>query len=198
GGAMKGTEWNARVDQLKRHRPNLKTAELPSNVAYRVFMRTDKPPFSDVRVRRAISLAIDRREIIDAVADGVGQVNGAVPVALREWALPVDQLGDGARYYRHDPAEARRLLAEAGHPRGFSTVMDFTNYGSSFMDDAIALILKDLKAVGIDARLNTKEYGAYIATSATGNYDAMYYGATPFLDPDSYLFTNYFPGHPRN
>src|SRR5262249_19749360 len=78
-----------------------------------------------------------------------------------------------------------------------ASVMDFNNYGSTFMDDAIALILKDLKAVGIDTRLNQKEYGAYIATSATGNYEAMYYGATPFLDPDNYLFTNYFPGHPR-
>jgi len=197
-GAIARTDWNAMKEQLKRHRPGLRTAELPSNVVYRVFMRTDKPPFSDVRVRRAISLAINRQEIIDGVADGAGRLNGAVPVALREWALPVDQLGEGARYYRYDPAEARRLLAEAGYPRGFASVMDFNNYGSTFMDDAIALILKDLKAVGIDTRLNQKEYGAYIATSATGNYEAMYYGATPFLDPDNYLFTNYFPGHPRN
>jgi peptide/nickel transport system substrate-binding protein len=197
-GAINRTDWNAMGDQLKRHRPGIRTAESPSNVVYRVFMRTDKAPFSDVRVRRAISLALNRQEIIDAVADGVGRLNGAVPVAFRDWALPVDQLGDGARYFRHDPIEARRLLAEAGYPRGFSSVMDFNNYGSSFMDDAIALILKDLKSVGIDAKLNQKEYGAYISTSATGNYDAMYYGATPFLDPDNYLFTNYAPGHPRN
>src|SRR5262245_34433226 len=197
-GAINRTDWNAMKDQLKRHRPGLRTTEYPSNVVYRVFMRTDKPPFSDVRVRRAISLALNRKEIIDAVADGVGRLNGAVPVAFRDWALPVDQLGDGARWFRHDPAEARRLLAEAGYPRGFASVMDFNNYASSFMDDAIALILKDLKSVGIDAKLNTKEYGAYIATSATGNYEAMYYGATPFLDPDNYLYTNYAPGHPRN
>ncbi|PYN96030.1 MAG: hypothetical protein DMD91_22890 [Candidatus Rokuibacteriota bacterium] len=197
-GAINRTDWNAIKDQLKRHRPNLKTAELPSNVGYRVFMRTDKAPFSDVRVRRAISHALNRHELIAAVADGVGRLNAAVPAGLRDWALPVDQLGEGARYYRYDPSEARRLLAEAGYARGFSTVMDFNNYGQNFMEDAIALILKDLKAVGIDARLNVKEYGAYIATSATGNYEGMYYGATPFIDPDSYLFTNFFPGQPRN
>ena len=197
-GAINRTDWNAIKDQLKRHRPNLKTAELPSNVGYRVFMRTDKAPFSDVRVRRAISHALNRHELIAAVADGVRRLNAAVPAGLRDWALPVDQLGEGARYYRYDPSEARRLLAEAGYARGFSTVMDFNNYGQNFMEDAIALILKDLKAVGIDARLNVKEYGAYIATSATGNYEGMYYGATPFIDPDSYLFTNFFPGQPRN
>ncbi len=197
-GAINRTDWNTIKDQLKRHRPNLKTAELPSNVGYRVFMRTDKAPFSDVRVRRAISHAMNRQELIAAVADGVGRLNAAVPAGLQEWALPVDQLGDGARYYRHDPAAAKRLLAEAGYPRGFATVMDFNNYGSTFMDDAIQLILKDLKAVGIDTKLNQKEYGAYITATATGNYEAMYYGATPFVDPDNYLFTNYYPGHPRN
>ena len=197
-GAINRTDWNTIKDQLKRHRPNLKTAELPSNVGYRVFMRTDKAPFSDVRVRRAISHAMNRQELIAAVADGVGRLNAAVPAGLQEWALPVDQLGDGGRYYRHDPATAKRLLAEAGYPRGFATVMDFNNYGSTFMDDAIQLILKDLKAVGIDTKLNQKEYGAYITATATGNYEAMYYGATPFVDPDNYLFTNYYPGHPRN
>ena len=34
--------------------------------------------------------------------------------------------------------------------------------------------------------------------SATGNYEGMYYGATPFIDPDGYLFTNFYPGQPRN
>jgi peptide/nickel transport system substrate-binding protein len=197
-GAINRTDWNAMQTQLKRHRPGLRTAEYPSNVVYRVFMRTDKAPFSDVRVRRAISLAINRRAIIEAVADGTGWVNGAVPLAFRDWGLAIEHLGDGKSYYEHDPQEARRLLAEAGYPNGFASVMDFNNYGSSFMDDAIALILRQLKTVGIDARLNTKEYGAYIATSATGNYEAMYYGATPFLDPDSYLYTNFAPGHPRN
>ncbi|HMH53081.1 MAG TPA: ABC transporter substrate-binding protein [Candidatus Acidoferrum sp.] len=198
GGAINRTDWNAMREPLKRHRPGLRTAEHPSNVVYRVFMRTDKAPFSDVRVRRAISMAINRNALIDAVADGSGWLNGAVPLALGDWGLAVEHMGDAQPYYRHNPKEAQKLLAEAGHPGGFATVMDFNNYGSSFMDDAIALVLRDLKSVGIDAKLNRKEYGAYIATTATGNYEGMYYGATPFLDPDSSLYTNFAPGHPRN
>ena len=198
GGAINRTDWNAMQAKGRQHRPGLRTAEHPSNVVYRVFMRTDKAPFSDARVRRAISMAINRKGIIEAVAEGTGWLNPAVPLALGDWGLAIEHLGEGEKYYKLDHAEARRLLAEAGHPNGFATVMDFNNYGSSFMDDAIALILRDLKSVGVDARLNRKEYGAYIATTATGNYEGMYYGATPFLDPDSYLYTNFAPGHPRN
>ena len=54
--------------------------------------------------------------IIDATLEGVGVVNGPCPPRSRDWALPIDQLGEGARYYRHDPAEAKRLLAAAGYP----------------------------------------------------------------------------------
>ena len=80
-------------------------------------MRTDKPPFNDVRVRRAISHAIDRQGMIEAVWMR-GELPPAVAPGLAEWSLPIDQLGEGAKYYRYDPQEARRLLAEAGLSEG--------------------------------------------------------------------------------
>jgi peptide/nickel transport system substrate-binding protein len=162
-------------------------------------MRTDKAPFSDVRVRRAMSLAINRQRIIDAVAEGVGVFNPPVPAALKDWSLPVSQLGEAARYYRYDPGEAKRLLAEAGHPNGFQATVDFTTYGSTVLVDSAQLVLKDLKDVGIDAKLNQKEYGAYASTTVYGKYDSMAYGPqTPYLDPDNFLFGPYYPGHLRN
>ena len=149
---------------------------------------------------RAVSLALNRRDLIDAVADGVGVLNPpGLPAALREWALPLDQLGEGARYYQHDPAEARRLLAEAGYPRGFQTVMDFHNFGQTAFVDGVQLVIKYLKDVGIDAKLNQKEYGAFISSTELGKYEGMIYGpATPFLDADSFLATAYLPDSPRN
>jgi peptide/nickel transport system substrate-binding protein len=162
-------------------------------------MRPDRAPFSDVRVRRAMSHALNRQGLIEAVMEGGGIANGAVPAALKEWTLSVDQLGEGSRYYKFDPVEARRLLAEAGYPRGFSTVMDFHTFGSTLLVDAMQLVVKDFKDVGIEVKLNQKEYGAFISSTAVGNYEGIYFGpATPFLDPDSYLYTNYYPGHPRN
>ena len=61
------------------------------------------------------------------------------------------------------------------------------------------LLLKDLKTVGIDAKLDQKEYGAYQATCRVGKFDSMVYGPlTPFVEPDSFLFGQYYTGEPRN
>ena len=192
-------DWVQIKDNLRRRRPNLQTAEFPANVVNNLAMRTDKAPFNDVRVRRAMSMAIDRSAIVDATLEGVGVMNPAVPAGLKEWSIPLDQLGEGERYLRYDPAEAKKLLAEAGHPRGFPTTIDFATYGSTVLVDSVQLIIKYLKDVGIDAKLNTLEYGAYIARVLSGKHDSMVFGPyTPFLEPDGFLFFQYYPGESRN
>jgi ABC-type transport system substrate-binding protein len=186
-------------DALKPKRPNLRTAEFPANVMSHISMRTDQKPFSDVRVRQAMSLAIDRQGILDATAEGVGVFNPAVPAALRDWSLPIDQLGEGAKYFKHDPKEAKRLLAAAGYPNGFPASLCFTTYGSTVLVDSMQLVVKYLKDVGIDAKVDQKEYGAYIASCFVGKFDSMTYGPqTPFLEPDNFLFAQYYPGEPKN
>ena len=198
-GQINRTDWVQIKDGLKQKRPTLKTAEFPANVMSHISMRTDQKPFSDVRVRHAISHAIDRQGIIDAVAEGVGVYNAAVPAALKDWALPVDQLGEGAKYFKHDPAEAKRLLGAAGYPNGFQGTICFTTYGSTVLVDSMQIVLKNLKDVGINATLDQKEYGAYITSCFYGNFPSMTYGPqTPFLEPDSFLFGQYYPGEPRN
>src|SRR5262249_9477072 len=107
-GVIARTDWLQMRDTLKQRRPRLQTVEYPNAVMQHISMRTDKAPFSDVRVRRAMSLAINRQAIIDAVYEGVGVLNPPVPAALKEWSVPMDQLGEGAQYYKFDPAE--RLL----------------------------------------------------------------------------------------
>jgi ABC-type transport system substrate-binding protein len=198
-GIINRTDWVQIKDALKQKRPNLKTAEFPANVMSHISMRTDQKPFGDVRVRQAMSYAIDRQGILDATAEGVGVFNPpAVPAALKEWTLPIDQLGEGAKYYKHDPKEAKRLLAAAGYPNGFPATMCFTTYGSTVLVDSMELVVKYLKDVGIDARVDQKEYGAYAASCLLGKFDSMTYGPqTPFLDPDNFI-NQYVPGEPKN
>ena len=198
-GTINRVDWVQIKDTLKQRRPKLQTMEYASNQMSHIYMRTDKPPFNDVRVRRAISLAFNRQGLLDAVAEGVGVFNPAVPAALKDWALPVDQLGDGAQYYKFDPARAKKLLAEAGYPNGFQATISYATYGSTLQVDALQLLLKYMKDIGIEAKPIQQEYGAYISTTFYGKYESMAFGPqTPFLDPDNYLFGPYMPGELKN
>ncbi|HSE93349.1 MAG TPA: ABC transporter substrate-binding protein [Methylomirabilota bacterium] len=198
-GTINRTDWVQIKDTVKQKRPGIQTTEFPSNVMSHISMRTDQKPFSDVRVRHAISHAIERQGIIDATYEGVGVFNAAVPAALKDWAIPVNQLGEGAKYFKYDPAEAKRLLAAAGYPSGFPGTLCFTTYGSTVLVDQMQLVVKNLKDVGIEAKLDQKEYGAYITSCFYGKFDSMTYGPqTPFLEPDSFLYGQYYPGEPRN
>jgi peptide/nickel transport system substrate-binding protein len=161
-------------------------------------MRTDKPPFNDVRVRRAISLAVDRQAIIDAVYLK-GEPTPAISRGVPEWSPRIDQLGAGARYYQPDPREARRLLAEAGFPGGLKTQLSATpGYGSD-MTDALQLVARQLKESGINAEIKLQEYGAYMSTTFQGKYEGMAMG--PFSitwEPHSNLYGMYMPEQGRN
>ena len=198
-GSINRTDWVQIKETLKQKRPNLRTAEFPSNVETHISMRTDQPPFKDVRVRQAVSLAIDRQGMIDTSFEGAGNLNAAVPAGLVDWALPISQMGDSAKYFRHDPAEARRLLAAAGYPNGFAASLCFTTYGSTLLSDNAQLVLKDLKTIGITTKLDQREYGAFIASCYFGKFDSMTFGPqTPFLDPDNFLFGMHYPGEAKN
>jgi peptide/nickel transport system substrate-binding protein len=144
-----------------------------------------------VRVRRAISHAIDRQALIEA-AWVRGEPTPALARGLVEWSLPVDQLGEGAKYYQYDPEESRRLLAEAGFPNGFKTQLTATpGYGRDLLDDA-QLVQRFLKDVGIEAELKLQEYGAYVATTAQGKFEGLVRGPWGIAwEPDSPLYRGY-------
>jgi peptide/nickel transport system substrate-binding protein len=186
--------WSIRqqdVETIKKTHPQLTYQDFLSNVTGAIFMRNDMPPFSDVRVRRAISHAIDRQALIEAVWVR-GEVTPALARGLVEWSLPVDQLGEGAKYYQYDPKESRRLLAEAGFPNGFKTQLTASpGYGRDLLDDA-QLVQRFLKDVGIDAELKLQEYGAYVATTAQGKFEGLVRGPWGIAwEPDSPLYRGY-------
>jgi peptide/nickel transport system substrate-binding protein len=179
------------LDALKQSHAHLVYRDMVSIVPQAVAMRTDMPPFNDVRVRRAISHAIDRQGLIEAVW-GRGMPTAALAPGVREWSLAVDQLGPGAKYYQYDPTEARRLLAEAGYPKGFKTQLTVSNgFGRDIIDDA-QLIQRYLKDVGIEAELKIQEHGAYFATTMQGKFEGLV--RTPFgiaWQPDASLYRAY-------
>ncbi|MBI2217818.1 MAG: ABC transporter substrate-binding protein [Candidatus Rokubacteria bacterium] len=183
---------------VKEKRPNLRYVEFPSNVMTHVGMRIDKKPWDDIRVRRAMSMAVDRKAILVATAEGVGVMNPPVPAALSAWSIPHDQLGEGLKYDQYDPAEAKRLLKEAGLGGGFSTTLEYATYGSQELIDAVQMCVKFWKDVGVDVKVVEKPYAAFFATAYQGKQDALMMGPQfPALDPYNFL-AQYLPGEPKN
>ena len=122
-----------------------------------------------------------------------------LPRGLQEWSLPVDQLGAGAKYYQYDPKEAKRFLAEAGFPNGLKTSLHATGgYGPDFLD-AVQLVQRSLKDIGVEAELKLQEFGAYVATTASGKFEGLAMApGVPGWEPDSILYGAYAPDSLRN
>ena len=189
------------LELAKQKIPGLQTREFTVMFGGFFAMKLDQEPFKDVRVRRAMAIASSWREALETNAWSLGQgsPNPAIPVALKEWSIPIDQLTpDGRRLYEHNTEAAKKLLAEAGHPRGFKTPVDSTaGYGPDYLD-FVQVWLKNMKLAGIEPDLKLKEYGAFIATTLLGKFDKMMVGLRGGQsDIDSYL-RPFVPGETLN
>jgi len=203
-----GPEYQQVVRRLdlaaaKQRKPGLQTAEYPWFTSGATGFKIDKPPFNDIRVRRALSRATSLAEIFEANAFSQGHwvPNPAVPAASAEWSIPIDQLGpEGRKLYEYSTADAKRLLSEAGYPNGFKTQVEVPGvaYGPDFLD-AVQVQIKNWKDAGIDAEIKMKEYGAFISTTIYGKFDHMYLGLRgAWTDPEAYFYRPYMPGQPLN
>jgi peptide/nickel transport system substrate-binding protein len=98
--------------------PNLVVYQKPSNTHYVAHMRSDRKPFSDVRVRQAFRAAIDRKAILDNAFEGLGVTGRDTPIgpAYADYYLDVPELP-------RDVAKAKRLLADAGYASGLKVTL---------------------------------------------------------------------------
>ena len=146
-------------------------------------------PFDDVRVRQAVSYALNRASLVDGAFFGQATAitGGVIPKWNWAYAPDVQFTAD-----KGDIAKAKAKLTEAGHPNGFSTSMSIV---SSFPQQmAMAPIIQaNLEAVGIKAKISTMEVPRYWDEIwGTSNFDiTTMYWLSPLADPDDFVTNNY-------
>jgi peptide/nickel transport system substrate-binding protein len=134
----------------------------------------DKPPFNDVRVRRAISMAIDRQRQVDTVYEGHGIPGWGVPYIYYQDAKPtLKELGP---WWQYRPEQAKKLMAEAGHAKGFETTLFYYEYFPQ-MTSQVQLVQQDLKRnLNIDIKISKLDYTTYYGRYVDSKWEGMSWG----------------------
>jgi peptide/nickel transport system substrate-binding protein len=139
-----------------------------------VAMAQDRPPFNDVRVRRAIAMAIDRQKQVDTVFEGHGILGWGVPFMYYQDKAPT--AADFGPWWQYRPADAKKLLADAGHPNGFETTLFYYEYFPQ-MTSQVQLVQQDLKKnLNINVKITKLDYTSYYGRYVEGKWDGLSWG----------------------
>ena len=154
------------------------------NVGYLAY-NTTKKPFDDVRVRKAVNMAINKKAIVDAVYLGTG-VPATNPIPPSLWSYNTAVKDDP-----FDPVAAKKLLTDAGHPNGFTTDLWAMPVQRPYNPNAkriAELMQADLAKVGIKAEIKSFEWGEYRKRMQAGEHQMGMLGWTGDNgDPDNFL-----------
>ncbi|MBI5074082.1 MAG: ABC transporter substrate-binding protein [Nitrospirae bacterium] len=160
---------------------------------YYLGFNCSRPPFDDIRARRAVSLAIDRKRILETFYEGRGRLaHGPIPDILRHWDAPV--LPD------YDPAGARKLADAAGLKE---RKIQFYITADPEVVDIAEIIQSYLRSAGLSVTIKQLEWSSYKAAINNGEADMFWISWwADYPDPDNFLFplfhsSNHGPGGNR-
>jgi len=183
------------AQSLKKTNPELCWVEVMSRQSYEINLRTDIEPYSDKRVRQALSMAIDRNSMINDL------YHGAATYMQRMYSpyepdvyIPYEELPpDVKQVLTHDPAKARELLAEAGYPDGFrSSIMTVQTYS-----DEATFIAQCWNEIGVETDVDIRENAVFTSIKYSFTYPHALFA--PYLNqPSPNAGDVYLCGHYSN
>lgn len=153
--------------QLKRD-PAVKTINVTSTNTLRLNINTNQAPYDNVDVRRALSLALNREEIVKGAFLGEGVPSAQLPPSY-SWAVKPADL----KHQKHDPAQAKQLLAKAGYPNGFDVKLNHLAGYATYMDRFSELVKAQLAEVGIRVTIEANQNAVWLDKQNKANYEIM-------------------------
>ncbi len=184
------------AEQIARNNPEARSDRYPEHAGMEIYMSqlpARNSPVRDVRVRKAFNLAVDRDEINRVFFGGEAQypVPGARPGLFTQ--------EEAKQYNKHDPAEARRLLAEAGYAGGVNLEWPIPNDDDRQTVSWIELVQAQVKRVGINIEIKVMERTEQRRNRRNYQFDFDQGGTGgPADDPDTKVWTRYHSSHQLN
>ncbi|MGH7308954.1 MAG: ABC transporter substrate-binding protein [Candidatus Rokuibacteriota bacterium] len=176
--------------------------DTPATGLFGIALNQTTKPFTDVRVRKALTLAIDRYtagRVLYPIAS-LRDVGGLMRPAT-EWAVAETELqkfpGFG-KDIEKSRAEARRLLAEAGYPNGLKLILKNRNVRVPYIDFAV-FVVQEWRKIGVEAEHRPMETAAWFADGRdTGNFEAIVNGTFNYMDDPDLFLERYKTGDSNN
>ena len=187
------------VEVLRKTNPNAVVQAFHNSLApFGVALAQDRPPFNDVRVRRAMCMAIDRQKMVDTVFEGHGIIGWGVPYLYYQDTPPTAK--DFGPWWQYKPADAKKLLTEAGHGKGFETTLFYYEYFPQ-MTSEVQLVQQDLKRnLNIDVKITKLDYTTYYGRYVENKWDGMSWGfqSGHAIGVDERTYQYMHSGSPKN
>lgn len=168
--------------------PELCNVETIAN--YYVALRDGTDAVKDVRVRKALALAVNRQELCEILGGGEKPLFGLVPPGIQNSTTGKDFRAEGGDLFQEDLAEAKRLLAEAGYPdgAGFPELTYLYNSNQRHEDTAQAIQAMWKTNLGIDVKLQSAEMKVFFDERTAGNFQMCRHAmTTDYVDPSAFL-----------
>ena len=173
-------------DEVVRRAANLQVILGQTTNDVILALNNSKKPYADVRVRRAITHAVNKEEIVKGAMFGFGRVLGTNVDPLNPYFV------DMAQAVPHSPEKAKQLLAEAGYPNGFDAVLKVPpQYPYTVRTGEV--LLGQLAKVGIRVRLEQIEWGQWLdRVYKNADYDMTIIGHAEAWDAGNYANPKYY------
>ncbi len=135
--------------------PGIKVISIPSTQTGLIRMKVTEKPFTDIRIRKAVQKCCDAKRMLDIGHRGLGIVGEHHHVAKihpEYFALPP---------FKQDIAGAKKLLAEAGYPKGIELTCNVGNTDGAWEQDCVAVLKEDAAKAGINIKMNVMPSAQY-------------------------------------
>lgn len=190
---MEAIRWQD-VETLKKSVPQLKWSKWLNQSGTFLSMRVDTKPFDDIRVRRALNLAVNKDEIVKSYYNGNAELY-AYPQhpEYGPYFQPLSEQPDSVKeLFKYDPAKAKKLLAEAGYPNGFTFTTQVCSCAPDHMD-LLPLVAAYLEQVGVRMEIQPMEYAAFLSAMTTQKNTAGYFMNNGHTNPTTTIRKSFVP-----